>query len=259
MAHLTASRQGHVLHIELTRPEKHNALSVEMYHQLGRHLAEMDADPDIRVGVLSAQGRNFTAGVELDQWAEPFGSGKPFPVGQDEVDPFGLTGERHRKPLVIAVQGYCFTWGVEILLNSEIRIAASDTLFQMLEVQRGLYPCGGATLRLPVEIGWGNAHRYLLTGDRWTADQALQWGMVQEVVAPGEQVTRALELARQVADAAPLGVQGCLKATRYGTGHSRDEAVQQMMADLVPVMASDDAAEGVRSFIERRKAVFKGC
>ena len=170
MAHLTASRLGHVLHVELTRPEKYNALSVEMYHQLGRYLAEMDADPEIRVGVLSAQGRNFTAGVELDQWAEPFGSGEAFPVGEGEIDPFGLTGERHRKPLIIAVQGYCFTWGVEIMLNTEIRIAASDTLFQMLEVQRGLYPCGGATLRLPAEIGWGNAHRYLLTGDRIFAD-----------------------------------------------------------------------------------------
>ncbi len=259
MAHLTACRQGHIFHIELTRPEKYNALSVEMYHQLGRYLAEMDADPDIRVGVLSAQGRNFTAGVELDQWAEPFGSGKPFPVGEGEIDPFGLTGERHRKPLVMAAQGYCFTWGVEIMLNTEIRVAASDTLFQMLEVQRGLYPCGGATLRLPAEIGWGNAHRYLLTGDRWTAEQALQWGMVQEIVAPGEQVSRALELAQQVADAAPMGVQGCLKATRYATGHSREDSVQQMMADLVPVMASEDAAEGVQSFMERRKAVFKGC
>ena len=83
--------------------------------------------------------------------------------------------------------------------------------------------------------------------------------MVQEIVAPGEQVSRALELAQQVADAAPMGVQGCLKATRYATGHSREDSVQQMMADLVPVMASEDAAEGVQSFMERRKAVFKGC
>jgi len=164
----------------------------------------------------------------------------------------------HSKPVVIAVQGYCFTWGVEILLNSEIRIASRETQFQMLEVQRGLYPCGGATLRLPREIGWGNAQRVLLTGERWSAEQALRWGMVQELVEPGEQVNRALEIARTVADAAPLAVQGCLQATRYALEHDRAESVTQMMRDLVPVMTSEDAAEGVRSFIERRKAVFAG-
>jgi enoyl-CoA hydratase/carnithine racemase len=98
----------------------------------------------------------------------------------------------------------------------------------------------------------------LLTGERWSAEQALRWGMVQEVVATGEQVERALEIARTVADAAPLGVQGCLKATRYALEHDRAESVTQMMRDLVPVMNSRDAAEGVRSFIERRKAVFAG-
>ena len=116
------------------------------------------------MAVLSAEGRHFTAGVELDQWAGIFSSGEGFPVREGEVDPLGTAGDLHRKPVVIAVQGYCFTWGVEALLNTEIRVAASDTQFQMLEVQRGLYPCGGATMRLPREIGWGNAQRVLLIG-----------------------------------------------------------------------------------------------
>lgn len=258
MAHIETRTEGHVLVIGINRPEKFNALSVAMYHGLGRAFARLDSDPDLRVAVLHAEGRHFTAGIELDEWAPIFRSGTGFPRADGEIDPFGITGPQHSKPVVIAVQGYCFTWGVEILLNTEIRVASRDTQFQMLEVQRGLYPCGGATLRLPGEIGWGNAQRVLLTGERWGADQALRWGMVQELVEPGEQLGRAMDLARTVAEAAPLGVQGCLKASRYALEHDRDESVGQLMRDLVPVMTSEDAAEGVRSFLERRKAVFKG-
>ena len=165
--------RGAVRRITINRPEKLNALSPDMYHALGKALARLNGDPGLRVAVLHAEGRHFTSGVELDLWAPILGSGVPFPVQADEIDPYGLTGERHKKPLVIAVQGYCFTWGVEILLNSEIRVAARDTQFQMLEVRRGLYPCAGAPLRLHKEIGWGNAHKVMLTGERWSADEAI--------------------------------------------------------------------------------------
>lgn len=258
MTHIETRRDGHILLIHINRPEKYNALSIEMYHGLGRAFAELECDPALRVAVLYAEGRNFTAGIELDQWSPVFRNGEPFPVGEGEIDPLGLTGPQHSKPLVIAVQGYCFTWGVEILLNCEVRIAARDTLFQMLEVQRGIYPCGGATLRLPREIGWGNAQRVLLTGERWSAEEAYHWGMVQELCEPGEQLERALAVARSIAEAAPLAVQGLLRATRFAREHGRDEAVAQMTRDLVPVLHTEDAAEGVRSFVERRKAVFSG-
>lgn len=258
MPHVETLVENHVLLIRINRPEKYNALSVPMYNALGRAFARLDAEPELRVALLYAEGKHFTAGIELDQWAPVFGGGKAFPVNEDEIDPFGLTGPQHRKPVVIAVQGYCFTWGVEIALNCEVRVASRDTQFQMLEVQRGLYPCGGATLRLPREIGWGNAHRVLLTGDRWSAEEAYRWGMVQELTEPGQQLERARAIAESIAAAAPLGVQGLLAATRDGLALDRDAAVANMMRGLVPVMASEDAAEGVRSFLERRKAVFRG-
>jgi enoyl-CoA hydratase len=258
MEHIQLEQQGHVLVIKVNRPEKYNALSPAMYHAMGKALARLNGDADLRVGVLHAEGKHFTAGIELDLWAPIFRDGDGFPVQPDEIDPMGLSGERHRKPLIIAVQGYCFTWGVEILLNTEIRIAASDTQFQMLEVQRGLYPCGGATLRLHKEIGWGNAHKVLLTGERWSAEEALRWGMVQEVVEPGSQFERAMDYARRIAECAPLGVQGLLRSTRNAEHETHEEAVRQLFNDLAPVMRSEDAAEGVQSFLERRKAVFKG-
>lgn len=258
MEHVHVSQQGHVQIITLTRPEKYNALSPAMFAALGEALGQLNRDPGLRVAVLHAQGKHFTAGIELDLWAPLFGSGTPFPVGALAVDPMGLSGPRHQKPLIIAVQGYCFTWGVEVLLNCEIRVAARDTQFQMLEVQRGIFPCGGATLRLPREIGWGNAQRVLLTGARWSAEEALRWGMVQDVVEPGQQLERAMAYAEQIAACAPLGVQGVLKSARTFESADHDTAVKQMFADLMPVMQSEDAAEGVRSFLERRAARFTG-
>ncbi len=258
MAQVDITAREHVLHLHIARPEKYNALSLEMYHSLGAGLHRLNEDPELRVAVVSAEGKHFTAGVELDQWAPHFGGGQGWPLGEGEIDPMGVHGPLHRKPVVMAVQGYCFTWGVEMLLNTEIRIAARDTQFQMLEVQRGLFPCGGATFRLPRDIGWSNAQRVLLTGDRWSAEEALLWGMVQELTEPGAQIDRALELARSVSQAAPLAVQGLLEASRFAQTDNRDALARQMFAALKPIMASEDAAEGVQSFVERRKAVFKG-
>jgi enoyl-CoA hydratase len=258
MDYIQISQEGPILLIKINRPEKLNALSPAMYHALGIGLARLNIDPELRVAVIHAAGRHFTSGVELDLWAPILGSGTPIAMQPNEIDPMGLTGERHKKPLIIAVQGYCFTWGVELLLNTEIRVAARDTKFQMLEVQRGLFPCCGATLRLHKEIGWGNAHRVLLTGERWSVEDAYRWGMVQDVVEPGEQFARAMEYAQKIADCAPLGVQGLLRSTQAAEAKDPDALVKQMFVDLMPVMKSEDAAEGVQSFLERRKAVFYG-
>ncbi len=258
MSHIETHQNGHILEIKVNRPEKHNALSPEMYRDLARAYGELSRNSELRVGLLYGEGAHFTSGVELDKWAPIFGNGKGFEVGEGEIDPFGLQAQRHTKPVVMAVQGNCFTWGVEIMLNTEIRVAASDTRFAMLEVKRGIFPCGGATLRLPRQMGWGAAHRYLLTGEFWYAEEALRTGLVQEVVAPGEQVNKAREIATQIAKAAPLGVQGVLKSTRMAWNEGEAEAARHLFVDMVPVMQSEDAAEGVASFMQRREAVFKG-
>lgn len=258
MSHIETHQNGHILEIKVNRPEKHNALSPEMYRDLARAYGELSRNPELRVGLLYGEGAHFTSGVELDKWAPIFGNGKGFEVGEGEIDPFGLQAQRHTKPVVMAVQGNCFTWGVEIMLNTEIRVAASDTRFAMLEVKRGIFPCGGATLRLPRQMGWGAAHRYLLTGEFWYAEEALRTGLVQEVVAPGEQLNKAREIATQIAKAAPLGVQGVLKSTRMAWNEGEAEAARHLFVDMVPVMQSEDAAEGVASFMQRREAVFKG-
>ena len=156
---IEVEQRDHLLLIGVRRPQKMNALSREMYHSLARALYRLEHDPYLWAGVIWAEGPHFTSGVDLSDWADAFASGTPFPVGEGEIDPFSITGPRMSKPLVIGVQGRCYTWGWELLLNTDLRVAATDTRFAMLEVRRGFYACGGATLRLPREIGWGNAQR----------------------------------------------------------------------------------------------------
>lgn len=257
MSYVELTVADHILDIHIRRPAKLNALSVDMYEDLARALARLDQDPELRVGLLHAEGKHFSAGVELDKWAPIFAGGK-FPCPTDGLDPFALSGPRCRKPLVMAVQGYCFTWGVEVMLTTDVRVAADDTRFAMLEVKRGIYPCGGATLRLPQQMGWANAQRYLLSGDQWTAEEALRTGLVQQVVPAGEQYAVARALAQGIAAAAPMGVQAILKSSRLAHTAGEREAAAQVFADMPAVMRSEDAKEGVQSFVERRAAVFQG-
>lgn len=255
---IEVERRDHLLLMGVQRPEKMNALSRAMFHALARALYRLEHDPELWVGVIWAEGAHFTSGVDLNDWAEAFASGSPFPIGEDEIDPFSMSGPRLSKPLVIAVQGRCYTWGWELLLNTDLRVAANDTRLAMLEVRRGFYACGGATLRLPKEIGWGNAQRYLLTGDELGAEEAYRLGLVQQLCAPGEQLEAAISLANRVAKAAPLGVQGSLRSSRTCMLEGEAAAIDVTFRGMADVMRSQDAAEGVRSFVERREAVFRG-
>lgn len=252
--------EDHILLIEINRPKKLNAMTREMYSQMAQAYYKLDTEDDLWVGVVYAVGAHFTSGLELTDWSDLFAKGGEFPLAdKNEIDPFYMVGDaRCRKPIIFAVQGYCYTWGVEAMLNADIRVAASDTRFGMLEVRRGFFPCGGATLRLPREMGWSNAMRHLLTGDVWTADDAYRMGMVQCVTPPGEQLEKAMELARRVTSAAPLGVRAILKNSRAAVLEGERAAKEIIFNDLITVMKSEDMQEGLQSFIERRAAVFKG-
>lgn len=256
---VSVEKSGHLLLMGLDRVAKRNAFDIEMYNQLAAAYQQLEDDGDLRCGVLFAHGDHFTAGLELTQWTEQFSSGS-FPlVGEGQIDPLGLDpAQRVSKPIVLAVQGYCLTIGIELLLSTDIRVAASDTHFAQIEIQRGIYPVGGATVRLMQEVGWGNAMRYLLTADAFGADEAYRMGLVQAVVAPGEQLATAVQIATTIAQQAPLGVYATLKSARLARQEGEQAAFARLMADLRPLMQSEDVQEGVRSFIERRRANFTG-
>src|SRR5678815_5083844 len=144
-------RRGHVLLVGLDRPAKRNAFDLPMWDALCAAYATLDRDDDLRVGVLHALGDHFTGGLDLPQWGSVFSSGT-WQIKPGGLDPLGLTGPRVRKPVIAAVQGICLTIGIELMLATDIRIAASDATFGQIEVKRGIYPVGGGTVRLLQEI-----------------------------------------------------------------------------------------------------------
>jgi enoyl-CoA hydratase len=153
----------------------------------------------------------------------------------------------------------CLTLGIELLLAADIRIASANTRFAQLEVQRGIYPFGGATTRLPREAGWGNPMRWLLTGDEFGAAEALRIGLVQEVVEPGTERDRAVDLAERIATrSAPLAVRTTLAAAQRALRDGERAAEDRFVDDVVALFKTQDGAEGMLSFIERRPARFIG-
>jgi enoyl-CoA hydratase/carnithine racemase len=255
---VSLERDGHVLMIGLNRPEKRNAFNLAMLADLSRAYALLETDDALRVGVLTAHGEHFTAGLDLVDVGPNIASGViPFPEGGR--DPWRLDGE-WTKPIVAAAQGRCLTLGIELLLASDIRIAAATTRFAQLEVRRGIYPFGGATLRFPRQSGWGNAMRWLLTGDEFGAEEAHRVGLIQEIARDAAAAQdRALEIAHTIADrAAPLGVRATLASAHLARTSGDDAAIERLRPEVTKLFATADAAEGVQSFVERREARFQG-
>ncbi len=254
---ILTERDGHVLHIVLDRADKMNAFDLQMLRELGNAFTAYEAEPELRCAVLYANGDNFTAGLDLAEVGPAVRRGEAlFP--RDGVDPLSLHDPKRTKPLVMAVRGWCLTLGIELLLAADIRLAAEGTRFGQIEINRGIFPFGGATIRLPEVAGWGNAMRWLLTGDRFDAAEALRIGLVQEVVQADLLRDRAVQIAQTVAKRAPLGVYATIRSARTAELQGTQAAIDELLVIARELMDTEDAEEGVRSFVERREGNFKG-
>ena len=258
MSEVTVEKDGHVLLIGVNRPDKRNAWTLQVIDEVGAAYDRLATDDEAWVGVVFGHGEHFSAGLDMAEVLPAMQAGGPEVLsGRSLHDPFGLWGPPVPKPVVMAVQGIAFTLAVELALASDVVVAADDVRFRQLEVGRGILPFGGATLRAPAQLGWGNAMRWILTGEELGATEAHRIGLVQEVVPAGQQLARAVEIAQLIARQAPLGVQGTLANARIAGRN--EEAAREHLAGLLPaLLASDDAAEGVHSFLERREARFTG-
>lgn len=255
---VTTERRGHVLLVGLNRPAKRNAFNLAMMHELALAYGEIERDDDIRAAVVFAHGDHFTGGLDLAEVAAVFGKPEQA-IPEGGLDPWRNDGTRWTTPVIVATHGLCYTAGVELALAADIRVASSDTRFLQFEVQRGIFPFGGATTRFVREAGWGNAMRWILTGEEFDADEALRMGVVQEVVEPDRRLERAIEIAEFIAErAAPLAVRGALTSAHRAIDQGHDAAVAGYTDDIAALLGSEDAQEGVMSFIERRQAKFTG-
>lgn len=246
---------GRVMKITIDNAAKKNSFSPDMMQELSAALTELDSNSELWAGVIVAEGDHFTAGLDMPKFFGPGSTAKPIPEGN--VDPLGLK-KRCCKPIITAVQGICYTVGIELMLAGDIVVAAESVRFSQMEAKRGIAPFGGAHFRFLTRMGWGDAMYHLMLCDEFGAERALKIGLVQEVVPAGEEGARALELAKLITQNAPLGVQATKKAALTYTEQGEAAAVASVDYIRGQVMKSADMMEGIKSFMERRPANFQG-
>jgi enoyl-CoA hydratase len=252
---VTGEVHGHILKITIDNVAKKNSFTPQMLEQMSEALTVLDRNDDLRVGVVCAEGKDFTAGMDLPRFFGP--KAENWDLKDGNIDVLALKN-RCRKPIITAVQGIVFTLGIEIMLAGDIVVAASDSRFSQLEAKRGLAPLGGAHFRFLSRAGWGDSMYHLLLCDEFSADRAFKIGLVQEVVEPGQQIERAMVLANRIAANAPIAIQVTKESALKFIESGEKEAIAFMPAIRDRVLNTEDFKEGLRSFAERRAGVFIG-
>jgi len=256
--HALVERRGPVLVVTMNRPEARNALTGEMLAIMRDAWDQVDADDDIRVCVLTGAGGAFCAGADLKAMTVSH-PGDNFRSGDWDLAVIDglLKGRRLTKPLIAAVEGPAVAGGTEILQATDIRVAGRSAKFGVSEARWGLFPLGGSAVRLPRQIPYTLAADLLLTGRHITAEEAWRIGLIGHVVDDGLALAKALEIADAIAANGPVAVRAILRTMRETEGLPENDAFKIEARIGMTVFASDDAKEGPRAFVERRKPDFR--
>jgi len=259
-------RDGPVVTLTLNRPDKKNAFNCEMLCRLCDAWDMIDADDGVRAAILTGAGGNFSAGADLDRLVGALMAGEP---AEDEFEErirsdFGLIYKgflkeyRTSTPIIAAVEGYCYAGGIEILQAFDVRVAAEGARIAVSEVQRSLFPMGGSTVRLPRQIPWTVAMEMLITGDPITGRRAYDVGLVGHVVPDGTALAKARDIADRIARNGPLAVRNIRASVVAADALPEADAYAREVELGMEVMASKDAREGPRAFLEKREPNYTG-
>jgi len=245
-------KRGNVLLITLNRPEVRNAVNAALAEGVGKALDELDADPELSVGVLTGAGGFFCAGMDLGAFVKgesPWYGDRGFA---------GIAQRASDKPLIAAIEGFAVAGGMEIALACDLIVAAQGAKLGIPEVKRSLVAAGGALLRLPRRMPYHVVMELALTGDPFPAERFQELGLVNRIAEPGTAVDVAMELAATLAKNGPLGLRAAKKILQEQWDWSIEEMWGKQGEIAGPVMASEDAKEGASAFKEKREPVWKG-
>lgn len=247
-----------IARLVIDRPAKLNTFTVAMSAQVTEHCRRIDRDDAIRVVLITAVGeRAFCAGSDvrlLDDLGSTWQGRNRAAYSRDYIGPLlGL-----RKPIVAAIRGYCLGGGLEIALAADIRVAGESAWFGAPEIRLGWHAGSGNTTILPRLIGYGNAARWLLTGDRFDAAEARRVGLVQEVVADDEVDVTALAIAERIAANPPIAVESAKHLIRMSQGTSVEQGLAWENDLYTYCMTTHDSREGIEAFAARREPRFRG-
>ena len=262
---VVSSPAPHVLLVTINRPRQLNALRREMHYRLDRLWAWFEAEPKLRVAVLTGKGRAFCAGADLKEWHDKHKDGGLDPE-IEKMDKWndngfgGLSNRRGKKPILAAVNGLCLGGGFEIVLNTDMVLAAEGAQFGLPEVKRGVVAIAGALPRLTRLVGRARASEMALTGRMYSAQMMQDWGIVNRVVGSADDVVKeALRWASEVAGNSPDSVivsrEGLLSG--WDAEEPRTATRRVEYGIYVGMDGAENMQEGVLSFVEKRKAVWK--
>jgi enoyl-CoA hydratase len=245
-------RRDNVFIITLNRPEAKNAVNESLARAMVEAIDTLDADPDLRVGILTGAGGTFCAGMDL----------KGFLRGENPVIPGrgfgGIAQAPPKTPLIAAVEGWALAGGFELVLCCDMVVASREAKFGIPEVKRSLVAGAGGLLRLPQRLPYNVAMQLALTGDPIDAETAHRFGVVNAITEPGAALDGAMELAAAVAVNGPLALTATKEIVRSSLDWTEEEGWGKQGKIMAPVFGSEDAREGATAFAEKRPPVWKG-
>lgn len=261
---LKVEKSGHVAWLVLNRPRQRNTMTPEFFDEITRCFEEFDADPDVRVVVIRAEGKSFTAGLDLVAAQALLGDGSA--VYRDwlyrkikELQASMTAIEKCRKPVIAAIHGHCIGGGVDLTSACDIRIASEDAVFSIRETRIAIIADIGTLQRLPYIVGQGWFRDLALTGRDFTAEEALKMGYITRLSRDRETLLEEAEkLAEEIAGLSPLAVQGVKEVANYTRDHGFYQGLEFVAQRNAAVVPNEDMIEAVAAFLEKRTPHFKG-